>query len=184
MVGSVAFQCYGPLLGFKASGALSRTGDLDLGQFHSIVLAVDDAIDQDLLEVLRRVDSRFDAVLSPTDSRKVMRYAIRTGQQELFALDVLCPLRGADRPRITTLRALRGHAQLLRFLDFLLYREVNAVALYGPGIPINIPAPEIRPPQADHCTTEIGTPASQAKSPEGFGASRRSDPGPGRRSSI
>ena len=37
--------------------------------------------------------------------------------------------------------ALRGHAQLLRYLDFLLYQEVNAVALHGAGIPIDVPEP-------------------------------------------
>lgn len=31
---------------------------------------------------------------------------------------------------------------LLRYLDFLIYDEVNAVSLYGMGIPINVPSPE------------------------------------------
>lgn len=37
---------------------------------------------------------------------------------------------------------MRSHAQLLRFLDFLVCREVEAVALHGPGIPVKVPAPE------------------------------------------
>lgn len=164
VVGSAAFQCYAPLLGVRIPASLSRTGDLDLGQFYSIALAVDDVIDADLLEVLRRADPRFEAVLAPTDTRKVMRYAIRVRNQEIFSLDVLTPLRGPTRPPLATLKALRGSAQLLRFLDYLLYREVSAVALHGPGIPINIPAPER---YALHklivAQMRIETPASQAK---------------------
>lgn len=142
LVGSVAFQCYLPLLGVRLPTALSRTGDLDIGQFHSIAIAVDDQLDADLLTVLKAVDSRFETVPSATDTRKAMRYAIRVGSQEIFSVDVLCPLRGPVREAVTTLKALRGNAQVLKFLDFLLYHEVNAVALYGPGVPVNIPAPE------------------------------------------
>ncbi len=40
------------------------------------------------------------------------------------------------------LPALKTDAQPLRFLDFLIYRAMQAVALYGPGIPINVPAPK------------------------------------------
>lgn len=40
------------------------------------------------------------------------------------------------------LPALRVDAQPLRFLDFLIYREVQAVSLRGAGIPVNVPAPE------------------------------------------
>lgn len=31
---------------------------------------------------------------------------------------------------------------MLRYLDFLIYGEINAVALHGIGVPINVPAQE------------------------------------------
>jgi hypothetical protein len=165
VVGSVAFQCYAPLLGVRFPAAAGRTGDLDIAQFHSVALAVDDEIDADILTVLRRVDQRFQAVQSPTDGRQPMRYALRAGSQDLFSVDVLCPLRGPMRGSLTALKALRANAQILRFLDFLLYREINAVALYGGGVPVNVPAPER---YALHklivSQLRIETPASQAKS--------------------
>lgn len=142
LIGSLAFQCYPPLLGVRLPAALARTGDLDIGQFHAVAIAVDDALDADLLSVLRSVDSRFEAVQSALDSRRPIRYALRVGSQEIFSVDVLCPLRGPIRESITTLKALRGNAQVIKFLDFLLYREVNAVVLHGPGVPVNVPAPE------------------------------------------
>ncbi len=142
VVGSAAFQCYAPMLGVRMPGEMGRTGDVDIGQFRVISLAVDDEIDADLLEVLLRADRRFEAIPSPDDTRRVLRYAIRAGSQETFSVDVLTPLRGPDRPGLTTLKALRGQAQPLRFLDFLIYREVEAVALHGPGVPVKVPAPE------------------------------------------
>jgi hypothetical protein len=144
---------------------MGRTGDLDIAQFHSVALAVDDEIDADLLTVLKRVDPRFEAVPSPMDGRQPMRYAMRAGSQELFSVDVLRPLRGPVRGSLTALKALRANAQVLRFLDFLLYREINAIALYGKGVPVNVPAPER---YALHklivSQLRIETPASQAKS--------------------
>ena len=40
------------------------------------------------------------------------------------------------------LPALEGDVQPLRFLDFLLYREIEALVLHGTGIPVKVPAPE------------------------------------------
>lgn len=142
VVGTVAFQTYGPLLGVRFENAAGQTGDLDLAQFHSVSVSVDDEIDGDLLSKLKAVDPRFEAIPSPFDGTKAMRYAIRVGGQEQFAVDLLCPLRGPDRGSLTSLKALHGDAQLLRYLDFLIYGEINAVALHGIGVPINVPAPE------------------------------------------
>ena len=142
VVGTAAFQTYGPMLGVKFQDAAGQTGDLDLAQFHSISISVDDEIDESFLEKLKSVDDRFQAIPSPFDNKKAMRYAIRTKGQEEYAVDLLCPLRGPDRGPLTRLKALKGDAQLLRYLDFLIYGEMNAVALYGIGIPINVPTPE------------------------------------------
>lgn len=142
VIGSIAFMCYPGLLGVRIPASLARTGDLDIAQFHSVAIAVDDEIGDSLLALLQRVDKGFTAIPSPTDSRHTLRYALRRGEEEVYSVDVLCPLRGPERDRITYLRALRSHAQTIRFLDYLLYQEINAVVLHGAGIPINVPAPE------------------------------------------
>jgi hypothetical protein len=141
VVGSVAFQSSPGLLGEIFPSTLSQTGDLDIGQFQSIAIAVEDKIDRDLEAVLKKVDQRFEAIPNPMDGRQVLRYALRVGGDERFSVDVLSPMRGPDRPKIGALPALRSDAQLLRYLDFLLYQEVNGVALHGAGIPINVPDP-------------------------------------------
>lgn len=141
VVGSVAFQSYPGMLGVRVPATLSRTGDLDIGQFQSIAIAVEDEIEQDFEALLKTVDKRFVSVSSPVDTRKTLRYALRIGGDERFSVDVLSPLRGPDREKVGVLPALRAGAQFLRYLDFLLYQEVNSVALHGAGIPINVPDP-------------------------------------------
>lgn len=116
-------------------------GDLDIGQFQSIAIAVEDEIDPDLATVLKTVDKRFEAIPSPMDTRQTLRYTLRVGGDERFSVDILSPMRGADREKTGNLPALRTGAQFLRYLDYLLYQEVNSVALHGAGIPINVPDP-------------------------------------------
>ena len=142
VVGSLAFQFYVPMLVFMTPGAVSRTGDVDVGQIPAILIAVQNRIEPDLLSVLKTADSRFEAVPSPFDPRSILRYAIRDGSQERFAVDILAPLRGPPRDRPVHLPALGRDAQPLRFLDFLVYQEIEAVVLHGPGIPVKVPAPE------------------------------------------
>ncbi|MFG6080382.1 GSU2403 family nucleotidyltransferase fold protein [Paracoccus litorisediminis] len=142
VVGSAAFQIYSPMLGVRFENVIGQTGDLDIAQFHAISIATDDEIAKDFLTTLQEADPRFKAIPSPMDGRRTLRYAIRVGQQEEFSVDLLCPLRGPDRGPVTELKSLKADAQLLRYLDFLIRGEVNAVALYGLGIPINVPAPE------------------------------------------
>jgi hypothetical protein len=165
VVGTAAFQTYGPILGVRFPNTAGMTSDLDLAQFHSISVLVEDQIDGGLLEVLREVDHRFEPIPSAFDSRRAQRYAIRTGSQVAFAVDLLCPLVGPDRAPITQLKALGGDAQLLRYLDFLIYEEINAVVLYGVGVPVNVPRPER---YAIHklivAQMRIATAESQAKS--------------------
>lgn len=143
VVGSVAFQTYEPMLGVRFEDAIAQTVDLDLTEFHSISISVDDKVKEDFLSLLQDVDPRFRAVPDAFEKNQTMRYVIGTGSQEEFSVDLLCPYVGPDRRgRIRSLPALQGDAQLLRYLDFLIYGEINAVSLYGIGIPINVPAPE------------------------------------------
>ena len=52
------------------------------------------------------------------------------------------PNEGADTDKPQRLSALQTDAQALRFLDFLIREPEPAVLLYGPGIYVNVPAPQ------------------------------------------
>jgi hypothetical protein len=144
VVGTVAYQVYGGLLGERLGLAAARTGDLDLAQFPAVSVAMDDRIDApDLEAVLRRADPRFRRLPpSPTANRAEAR-STRFGVGREFRVEVLTPNRGPDTGGgALSLPALRADGQPLRFLDFLIYREVRAVVLHGAGVPVNVPAPE------------------------------------------
>ena len=103
---------------------------------------VGDRIEPDLLSVLKTVAPAFEAVPSPFDPRRTLRYAIRGGSEERFVVDVLAPMRGPPRDRPVHLPAPEGDVQPLPVLDFLLYEEIEALVLHGTGIPVKAPAPE------------------------------------------
>jgi hypothetical protein len=138
VIGTVAYQTYPAILGVRLPEASTRTDDLDLAQFHSISVAVGDAADMSLGDILATVDPGFKAVPYATAGTHSMRYALKTG----YNVEVLMPNRGPDRDEPSPLPALKAEGQPLRFLDFLIREEISAVALYGPGVAINVPAPE------------------------------------------
>ena len=145
VVGTVAYQVYGGLLGERLGLAASRTGDLDVAQFADVSVAVEDRIDApDMEAVLRGVDPRFRLLPAPPSTARPMdARSTRYGIGREYRVEVLTPNRGADPGGAAThLPALGAHAQPLRFLDFLINREVRAVALHGAGVPVNVPAPE------------------------------------------
>lgn len=140
LVGTVAFQCYSALLGARLPQTIMQTGDADFAQFHSISVAVQDALPP-VLDILKQVDSTFYEIPHQMDNRHTTRYSTRSG----YKVEFLTPNTGsddyADKP--APMPALGGaSAQPLRFLDYLIYGPVRAVVLHGAGIPVLVPAPE------------------------------------------
>ncbi len=138
IVGTIAYQTYSGILGVRLSEATTTTEDLDLAQFHSISIAVEDSVDLPFESLLKQVDPRFEAVPYVTNSKRSMRYARGTD----YKVEILMPNRGPDRDEPAPLPALRAEGQPLRFLDFLIHGEISAVMLHGAGIAINVPTPE------------------------------------------
>lgn len=134
VVGTVAYQCYSGLLGYRLGSAAVRTGDLDIAQFNSISVAVEDQIDVPILDVLKGVDEHFEAI--PDLSGGATRYALGP-----YRVEFLVPNRGPDTGDPIPLPAIQTEGIPLRFLDYLIYEEKQAVALWGPGILINVPSP-------------------------------------------
>jgi hypothetical protein len=136
LVGTVAYQSYSALLGVRLPAVAMRTEDLDLAQFHGICEAA-----EPLLEALREVDASFAPV--PSLRSPMLSNALRNARG--YRIELLTPHQGADEraDALVPLPSLPGlGAQPLRFLDYLLYGEVPTVVLHGPGIAVNIPAPE------------------------------------------
>lgn len=140
LVGTVAYQTYGPLLGVRLPQAGLQTADADFAQFHAVSAAVKDEMPP-MLELLRKVDPTFRDVPHAHDSRRSTAFVSRSG----FRVEFLTPNTGsADYDGAPApMPALGGAAaQPLRFLDFLIHEPVRAVLLHGSGVPVLVPAPE------------------------------------------
>lgn len=139
LVGSVAFQCYAGILGIRLSGALLRTADLDLAQFHDVSVAIaEDERTQPLIEILRAVDPTFREVPYAFDGRRTTAYAGEGG----YRVEVLVPSRGGERDGPQPLPAIGAMGQPLRFLDFLIFDAIPSALLHDGGVLVQVPRPE------------------------------------------
>ncbi|MFX5610995.1 GSU2403 family nucleotidyltransferase fold protein, partial [Acinetobacter baumannii] len=84
-----AYQTYPAVLGFRISQSAAITGDVDIAQFPSISIAVEDKTPP-LLEVLKEVDPTFRAVPHINDPLASTAFANGAG----FRLDVIAAHRG------------------------------------------------------------------------------------------
>lgn len=160
VVGTAAYQTYPGLIGARLPAADAMTDDLDLAQFHGISIAIGDAVDVPFLDILRRVDPDFQPLTPVFAPGRASRFALG----DRYRVDILTPMQGPSDASLVELPALKADTQPLRFLDFLIYQEIQAVSLWGAGIPINVPAPEryaLHKLLVSHL--RLATPESQAK---------------------
>lgn len=139
LIGTIAFQTYGTLLGYRLAGAALQTGDIDIAQFHPISLAVGDTIPP-ILDVLRVVDQSFHAAPALNDVLGITKFIAKGG----LRVEFLTPNRGSEDfvGKPTPMPALGGaSAEPLRFLDFLIREPVRNILLHKGGVPIVVPDP-------------------------------------------
>jgi len=140
LVGTVAFQTYGGLLGVKLPGASLQTGDADFAQHYSISAEVEDSLPP-IMEILQSVDPTFRAVPHRSDPARMTQFE----NSARYKVEFLTPNRGSDEhaDHASSMPALGGaSAQPLRFLDFLIHESVRTVLLHRSGVSVIVPAPE------------------------------------------
>ena len=140
LIGTLAFQCYGGILGIRFPGVALKTGDADLAQFYDVSHMVNDTMPP-ILDVLRQADPTFSAVPDVVHPHRVTRFRSKTR----YLVEFVTPNRGSDanQSEPAEMPALGGaSAQPLRYLDFLIHDPVRSVVLYKGGIPVRVPAPE------------------------------------------
>ncbi len=154
LIGTAAFQTYEASMGVRFPTAPTMTGDVDIAQFRSISIAVDDATDP-LLDSLRAIDPSF--VPSPHQTHRSRVVAFRNAKD--FRVEFLSPhTGGAEQARepFTMPSLNEAAAQPLRYLDFLIHRagEVGPPPRRGHTRARALARP-VRRPQ-DGCFTAAG----------------------------
>ncbi|MBI1775120.1 MAG: DUF1488 family protein [Proteobacteria bacterium] len=135
LVGTIAYQTYGAMLGVRLPIQSFATNDLDIAQDAAISLALKDE-HLNLLDVLRRVDPKARA-----NPHRASKTATTTYTAAGIQVDVLTTNRGPNTDTPQLLPALGTHATALRHLDHLIYQPVPAVLLYDAGIRVTVPDP-------------------------------------------
>lgn len=136
LVGTIAYQTYSGMLGIKLPSPALQTGDVDIAQFKTISIGVEDNTPP-VLDVLKEVDKTFRPVPS-LHKQKVTTYEARSG----LRVDFLTPNEGHDTDEPQPLPSFSTDAQPLRFLDYLIHEPEPAVVLHGSGIYVSVPAPQ------------------------------------------
>lgn len=142
LVGTQAYGILGNVLGIRFSDASRRTHDIDVAQ--------DPVERKPVLEVgvrrertsaaraLERSELSFLPVPRLDHREPSTSYAVR-GRQ--LRVDFLTPMRGRERSEPIRLETLGVAAQPLRFLDYLLRDSMQATAVGGDGILVQVPDP-------------------------------------------
>lgn len=138
LIGTMAYQLYGPLLGIRLPRLTLQTSDLDIAQFRSISLAIaQDERTLPFIEILQKADPSF----RPIPHSQVPQATVTYENAHRFRVEVLTENRGPEGEHPVRLPAIGTDAQPLRFLDFLLYEEIPAVVLHNAGVLVNVPSP-------------------------------------------
>ena len=140
LVGTVAFSCYGGLLGVRLPAAAIMTGDADIAQDYAISHEVADGLPP-ILDLLHGVDPTFRAIPHQSDRARVTAFQTATG----YRVEFLTSHRASDdlTGKPSDMPALGGaSAEPLRFLDFLIRDPVRTVMLHKAGVSVVIPSPE------------------------------------------
>jgi hypothetical protein len=140
LIGTLAFQCYGGILGIRLSGVSLKTGDADLAQFYDVTHMVGDTMPP-ILDVLRHADPTFGPVPNINHPHRVTRF--RTAKK--YLVEFLTPNRGSaeNQSEPAEMPALGGASALpLRYLDYLIHEPIWSVVLHKGGVPVRVPSPE------------------------------------------
>jgi hypothetical protein len=147
LVGTVAFQIYPALLGYRLAASALMTQDAD---FVAATASVSMAIERDgaateseagargdLLSLLQKADPSFRAVPQLDRAALPSRFASQSG----LDVDLLTPIRTRKEQSIVSLPALGAGAIPFHYLEFLVESSIKAVALYGSGVRVTVPRP-------------------------------------------
>lgn len=135
VVGTAAYQCYSPVIGYRLPAAALSTQDAD---FATATLAIAGRkAGESFEQILQRADSTFAAVPGLDPRKPPSRFRAGNG----FLVDLLTPLyRRSDRNPMS-IPALSAGAVPMQQLDWFIADPMQAVALHGSGVLVRVPQP-------------------------------------------
>ena len=139
LVGTLAFRCYGNLLGVRFEREASRTQDIDVAHDPDVAIALKDrAPASDLPKALTEGPLGFLAVPGLDSRTPATSFKIR-GRE--LRVDFLTPQRGRTSAKPVFLEAFQLAAQPIAGLEYLLEDTVQAVVVGSEDVLVNVPSP-------------------------------------------
>ena len=132
LVGTAAYQVYAPVLGYYLPSSALMTHDVDL----SVAEFVESDEQNDLEAILKQADDSFTPRMRNEDKLPAVFQASNG-----LTVDVLTRY-GRGRKSPVLVPSLKCAAEALSFQEYLAEETIEAVALYGLGVPVRVPAPE------------------------------------------
>ncbi len=136
LVGTAAYQCYSPMVGYILPHPALMTGDADLAAAHLAMKSLPGG--ETLLDVLRRAEPSFAPV--PALSRPTAppsSFKAKDG----FRVDLVTQQRTRRDQNPLPVKGLGAGAAPLQFIRWLITDPVPAVVLHGTGVAVRVPQP-------------------------------------------
>lgn len=134
LVGTAAYLVSEALVGHFLPAPTLMTSDLDLAAAN---LTLHSEPPEALLAILKRGDPSFEPVLQLDPRQPPSRFRTADG----FLLDLITPTRSRDDANPVRMTGLAAGAAPLHYMSWLIAEPVRTVALWGSGVPVNVPQP-------------------------------------------
>jgi hypothetical protein len=134
LIGTGAYMMSEALVGHFLPAPTLMTGDLDLA---TADLALTAEPPEPFEAILKRGDPTFRSVMQLDPRKPPSRFTTADG----FLVDLIAPTRRRSDTNPVTMKALKAGAAPLQHIDWLIFEPVRTVALWGAGVPINVPQP-------------------------------------------
>ena len=134
LVGTAAYMISEPLVGRRLPEPTLMTGDLDLATAN-LALRADPP--ERFETIIRRGDPTFEPVLQIRPQEPASRFRTAEG----FLLELVTPTRRRSDSNPMPMDELGAGAAPLHYLEWLITDPAPTVALWGPGVLVNIPQP-------------------------------------------
>jgi hypothetical protein len=135
VVGTNAYACYPPLVGFRLDAASMGTEDVDIATLNLAVRPTRDG--HNFEQLLQLADATFKAL--PSLSKKALPSSFRAANG--FRVDLLTQQHNSRAESSVPLPHLQAAATPLQHLAWLIEVPAKAVLLSGAGVPVQVPQP-------------------------------------------
>ena len=135
LVGTAAYQCFGPLLGVRLHSSAITTQDADFATASLAITSNDGG--QSMLDILKLANPGFRPILGLKPADPPSAFVTPAG----FMADLLTQQRSRTDRNPVALSGLNAGAAPFQHLGWLIDQPVPAAALYRSGVLISVPQP-------------------------------------------